>query len=131
MLETSHGVTSVVNVCGRTTLAQAVALIARVDLFLGNESSLLHIAVAMDRPEVCILGGGHRGQFFPWGDPAKHQGVSVDLDCVGCNWQCKHDKVRCIEEVSVSQVLATVGDMLDGRMQAASTPGQPLCATVG
>jgi ADP-heptose:LPS heptosyltransferase len=101
------GVTArVVDLCGRTTLDQAAALVARLDLLLSNESSLLHIAVAMDRPVVCVLGGGHRGQFFPWGDPNRHRYVAVDLDCAGCNWRCKYDSFHCIEEVGVPDVAA-------------------------
>lgn len=94
-----------VNLCGRTTWSQATAVVERLDLLISNDSVLAHIGVATDRPVVTIGGGGHPGQFFPWWNPARHRVAWVDLDCRGCNWRCKYDHFKCIDEVSVGDVL--------------------------
>jgi heptosyltransferase II len=44
------------NLCGLTTLGQAMALIKRCNLFLTNDSGLMHIAAAFDVPLVAIFG---------------------------------------------------------------------------
>jgi len=45
-----------INLCGLTTLGQAMALIKRCNLFLTNDSGLMHIAAAFDVPLVAVFG---------------------------------------------------------------------------
>ena len=45
-----------VNLCGRTTLLQAGAVMARMTLFLGNDSGLGHIAAAAGVPSFTLFG---------------------------------------------------------------------------
>ena len=45
-----------VNLCGRTGLGQAVALIESCGLFLTNDSGLMHVASALNVPTVAIFG---------------------------------------------------------------------------
>jgi heptosyltransferase-2 len=52
------------NLVGETTIRQAAALIERCDLFIGNDSGLMHIAAAAQVPVVEISG------FPAAGDPA-------------------------------------------------------------
>ena len=49
----NHGA---VNLCGRTELGQAVALIESCGLFLTNDSGLMHVASALNVPTVAIFG---------------------------------------------------------------------------
>jgi len=44
------------NLCGRTTLRQAMALIQACDLFITNDSGLMHVAAAFDIPQVALIG---------------------------------------------------------------------------
>lgn len=45
-----------VNLCGKTTLGQAMALIKRCNFFLTNDSGLMHIAAAFNIPLVAVFG---------------------------------------------------------------------------
>jgi heptosyltransferase-2 len=45
-----------INLCGLTTLGQAMALIKRCNFFLTNDSGLMHIAAAFHVPLVAIFG---------------------------------------------------------------------------
>lgn len=45
-----------INLCGLTTLGQAMALIKRCNFFLTNDSGLMHIAAAFHIPLVAIFG---------------------------------------------------------------------------
>lgn len=44
------------NLSGRTALRQAMALIAECDLFITNDSGLMHVAAALEVPQVAIIG---------------------------------------------------------------------------
>ena len=48
--------TNSVNLCGQTSLGQAMALINRCNLFITNDSGLMHIAAAFNIPMVAIFG---------------------------------------------------------------------------
>ena len=56
-----------VNLCGRTTLLQAGAVMERMTLFLGNDSGLGHIAAAVNTPSFTLFGPGSPERYRPWG----------------------------------------------------------------
>jgi ADP-heptose:LPS heptosyltransferase len=108
--------------CGETTLADAIRVIARADLLLSNDTGAAHIAVAVKTPSVCVLGGGHFGRFMPYpkasGSPrVLSNAVYEKMDCYNCNWICRHPRdaatpVLCIDRVSVEKVWAAVSTIL-------------------
>ncbi|MYH69785.1 MAG: glycosyltransferase family 9 protein [Gammaproteobacteria bacterium] len=59
-----------VNLCGRTTLLQAGAVMERTSLFLGNDSGLGHMAAAVDTPSITLFGPSNPGRYHPWGPRA-------------------------------------------------------------
>ena len=59
-----------INLCGKTTLLQAAAVMARMSLFLGNDSGLGHIAAAVDIPSFTLFGPGNPQHYHPWGPRA-------------------------------------------------------------
>jgi ADP-heptose:LPS heptosyltransferase len=95
---------SVVALAGKTTLRQMVEVIRRCRLLIGVETGALHIATALGVPSVGILGGGHFGRFYPWGNPAVHRVAASRMDCYGCQWRCVHGDFRCIPAISTGQV---------------------------
>ncbi|MEQ9443503.1 MAG: glycosyltransferase family 9 protein [Cyclobacteriaceae bacterium] len=52
--------------CGETTLIELVNLIASAKIVIANESSPVHIAVAVDTPAICLSNGNHFGRFNPY-----------------------------------------------------------------
>jgi ADP-heptose:LPS heptosyltransferase len=94
----------VINLAGRTSLAQLAALLESSDLYIGNDTGPLHMAVAVGIPTLGIMGGGHFGRFYPYGDLNKHRVAFKKMDCYGCNWNCIYDTTRCIQEISVDDV---------------------------
>ncbi|MDE0286323.1 MAG: glycosyltransferase family 9 protein [Gammaproteobacteria bacterium] len=59
-----------VNLCGRTTLLQAGAVMERMTLFLGNDSGLGHVAAAVGAPSFTLFGPGNPERYHPWGPRA-------------------------------------------------------------
>jgi ADP-heptose:LPS heptosyltransferase len=92
-----------VNLCGRSTLRETIALLRRCRLYVGAESAGAHIACAVGVPNVVLLGGGHFGRFMPYSPLTS--AVSLPLACFGCNWRCTHKYAHCVKDVS-AQVLA-------------------------
>ncbi len=55
-----------VSAAGRCSLLETAAVIARANLFVGNDSSLLHIASAVGTPAVGIYGTSNERNYHPW-----------------------------------------------------------------
>jgi len=65
----------VINATGQTTLGETAALAARCSLFIGNDSSPLHIAAASGTPVVGIYGVTDPRSYHPW-LPHGHEGTN-------------------------------------------------------
>jgi ADP-heptose:LPS heptosyltransferase len=92
------------NLAGKTRLRELVALFESCAFYIGNETGPLHLAVAAGIPTLCIMGGGHFGRFYPYGDLNRHRMVCKKMECFNCNWNCIHETVRCIQEINVEDV---------------------------
>ncbi|MCG8493386.1 MAG: glycosyltransferase family 9 protein [Sneathiellales bacterium] len=57
----------VINMIGKTTPVQAAALLSKANLFVGNDSGLMHSAVAVNIPTVGLFGIGKPAVYGPWG----------------------------------------------------------------
>jgi len=95
------------NWVGQTTLQELVAVIARCQAFLTNDSGPLHIAVASQVPTVAIFGPTTRELgFFPYGPG--HRVIEKDLACRPCGLhgadQCPLGHFRCMKEISPDEV---------------------------
>jgi ADP-heptose:LPS heptosyltransferase len=109
------------NIIGKTTLDRLAGILSGSNAFIGNDSGTLHLAAAVGCPTVCIMGGGHFGRFFPYGDPGKNRVVYKKMDCFGCGWVCKYDRPRCIEQIAVEQVVGVIEETLkDARVRTES-----------
>lgn len=108
---TRNGV-SHINLVGRTTLQEAAHIIKQARVCLGNESGLVHIAIAQGTPVVTIVGGGHYARFFPYPDNQRQYVVNKAMECYYCNWRCIFNRTRCIEEVPVDAVAGALQSAL-------------------
>lgn len=75
------------------------------------DSFAAHVATALDKPTVVLLGGGHFGWFGPWGGP-QQRWLHVTLPCFGCNWRCQYPTVRCLTEIPPAAVAQAMREML-------------------
>lgn len=99
----------VVNLVGRTTVRQLAAVIARCDAVLCQDSAPMHLAVALDRPLVCLTGPTNPARTGPYRRGADV--VRLALDCSPCYYRrlsrCPHGH-RCMEELTVDPVVQAV-----------------------
>ncbi len=106
-------ITSVVNLCGRTSLTDAIDLLSLVTLMVSNDSGLMHMAAAVGRPVVGIYGSSSPVYTPPLG--RHNKAVYNPISCGPCfERTCKFGHYRCLTEVSVEQVESAVSELMDG-----------------
>ena len=95
------------NLTGRTSLDQAVALLGLADAVLSNDSGLMHIAAALDRPQVALFGPSDPLRTGPRNPAA--QVLRLGLECSPCNQRvCPLGHHRCLEDLLPESVLAAL-----------------------
>lgn len=81
------------NLAGQTDLKTLAALLARCDLFVGNDGGATHVAVAAGVPVIAIFGPSNHVSWGPygaaiWGSESANTGRSIvfwqDLPCAPC-----------------------------------------------
>jgi heptosyltransferase-2 len=94
----------VVNLAGRTSLLEAIDLIALCNQVVCNDSGLMHVACALGIPTIGIFGSTSPGFTPPLGDRA--QVVELDMNCRPCfQRECPLKHRGCLNDLAPSQVL--------------------------
>ena len=101
----------ILNLAGQTSVRQMIECVRQCDLVFSQDTATLHVATALRKPVAGILGGGHFGRFYPWGDRRLARVVHQPMDCYGCNWHCRHDTVRCIQEISPNMAAKELNEL--------------------
>jgi len=110
---------NLINITGDTALTELVQRISSSALVIANDSSAVHVAVAVNTPSVCIAGGGHFTRFVPYPDDIGIGPLCVyeKMECYYCNWNCifktgENDTFPCVNSISVENVLRAVQQRL-------------------
>lgn len=102
-------------------LTESGAVMKRCNVFVTNDSSLMHIASALQLKVVAIIGPTNTKYIYPW--KTDHKIVSLNLDCAPCFIYSprplicgRNDvKFKCIKELDVERVYAAVLEFLNTR----------------
>ncbi|GEM_PF-593434 len=112
-IKSSHGKDRMVNMMGKTSFRVLAGILHGAELYFGSETSTLHLAAAVGCKTVCLLGGGHFGKHFPYGDPAMNRIVyDKNMTCKNDNWMCANTNPgkpsKCIEDISVYDAIVQI-----------------------
>lgn len=101
-----------VDIAGKTNLQEAIALIARCNLFLSNDSGLMHVAGALGVPTVAIFGSTNPATTSPVGK--RSVVIHRDVPCSPCLKPVCPTDFRCMELIGVEEVYAAAWKLLKG-----------------
>ena len=100
------------NLAGKTSLPQALGLIAASRSTVSNDSGLMHVAAALGVPQVAIFGSSSPLHTPPLSDKARVLWLKADptyqppLDCAPCfARECPLGHTRCLNDISAERVL--------------------------
>lgn len=95
-------------------LTESAVVMKRCNVFVTNDSSLMHVASALKLKVVAIIGPTNTNYIYPW--KTEHKIVSLNLDCSPCFIYsqrpliCSRDdvKFKCIKELDMELVFRSV-----------------------
>ncbi len=104
-----------VSLAGRTSLLQLCAVLRRCGAHVCGDTGSGHIAAAFGRPVVSIVGPTDPDRSCPYGQ--RDTTLSHREQCrVGCDFhKCRFDVPRCMEAVTVAEVIAALRRCLSAR----------------
>lgn len=125
---------STVNIAGQTSLRETAAAIGLADLYLGNETGVMHMAAAMGKPtvDICFEPASRRwllpellspsARFHPWQTdyiclrPAEPLPECAEAVCYGycAHWEVQH----CISQIEPRELVEAVRVLWEQHRQA-------------
>lgn len=100
------------------SLSQTASVMQRCNIFVTNDSSLMHVASALRLKVLAVIGPTNTSYISPW--QTAHRIASLNLDCSPCFFYspkpltCKRSDVqfKCIKELEAEKVFSVLEDLL-------------------
>ncbi len=107
-----------VDLVGQINIEEVASVIKDSFLLLSNDTGPAHIAVALKKPSITILGGGQFGMISLYGYTDINKWIYKEQDCFGDNWRCTHrtrkgEPTKCISSVPVVDVVNSLQQLIN------------------
>jgi len=102
------------------SLSQTASIMKRCGVFVTNDSSLMHVASALQLDVVAVIGPTNTNYIYPW--KTNYRVASLQLECAPCFFYspkpltCTREDVqfKCIKELEPEKVLEAIEDVKKG-----------------
>ncbi|MBI5190012.1 MAG: lipopolysaccharide heptosyltransferase II [Nitrospirae bacterium] len=103
------------NLAGKTTIRELMALIKNCRLFITNDTGPMHIAAALGVPTLAVFGSTDHIATAPHGNG--HKVVREPVNCSPClKRTCPDKSYICMERVTAASVIRAAREMLGDRV---------------
>ncbi|MCQ9470723.1 lipopolysaccharide heptosyltransferase II [Pseudomonas alliivorans] len=99
-----------VNLSGQTSLAEAIDLLSCADSVVSNDSGLMHVAAALNRPLVAVYGSTSPAFTPPLADEVEV--VRLGIECSPCfDRTCRFGHYNCMRLLEPGAVIQALGHL--------------------
>lgn len=104
--------TKPINLCGKVTIKDSLALLNEVDLLIGNDSGNLHMASSVRTPVIGLYGPMPFEKWKAIGD--KNILIKASLPCMPCSLkgECPNNKA-CMNSITIEEVKEAINKILE------------------
>lgn len=108
-----------IDLTDKTSLPELLDLMNHAALIVSNDTGPAHLAMALGKPTVVLVGGGHFGSFVPYppeAAPPTVRFVYQEMECYHCFWRCtkratKFDVFPCISAIGTDRVWSAIQEL--------------------
>ena len=109
-----------IDVAGRIGLLDAYACLVRCDLFIGNDSALMHLAAASSTPTVGLFGPSKDEHYAPWGARTAVARTTLSFDeIISAPGYDKLKNQSWMDTLSVERAMQVIEELVTADRRAA------------
>ncbi|HEU5438362.1 MAG TPA: glycosyltransferase family 9 protein [Ktedonobacterales bacterium] len=105
------------NLAGRTSLGGLAAVIARLDLYISNDTGPAHLADAVGTPSITLFGPADHRRWAPL-DARLHPILREPVSCSPCAFAVCPIDHRCLRRIGPEQVIEQAARLLETSVAA-------------
>ena len=99
----------IINLIGKTNLAEVMEIIASSEGVISNDSGLMHVSASLDKKIIALYGSSSPTYTPPLISKEKKDVIYKDLDCSPCFKRvCPLGHTKCLNDIKVDEVKESV-----------------------